>query len=342
MTGATGDGDPTEPGPIERRAAVWTVRLAGEPLRVEEQRELEAWLAADPRHVGALVRARARWVDLDRLGALAGAAAVGGSAASPPEDAPILSRRGLIAAGLGAAGMLAVGWSVLAPAGEYYASAVGEVRRIPLADGSMLVLNTNSRARVRYERDRREVRLLQGEALFEVAHDGQRPFIVHSADWQVRAVGTVFAVRVRGTEVDVTVSQGTVELDDARQPEAEPRRITASEQTVLTPSSPIRVEKLAPAVLQRRFAWLNGMVAYSGESLAAAVEEINRHNRQQIIIDDPALGQQPIVGAFRASDAPAFAAAAAAALGAEAVTVDGVLHLRTASRPALHPAQWGK
>jgi ferric-dicitrate binding protein FerR (iron transport regulator) len=162
------------------------------------------------------------------------------------------TRRGLIAASLGGASLLGLGWSMLAPAGEYYASAVGEVRRIPLEDGSTLVLNTDSRARVHFGRELREVRLLQGEALFEVAHDARRPFVVQSAAWQVRAVGTVFGVRLRGTEVDVTVSEGVVEFGKSGAAEEAPQRIAASEQTILAPMQPIRVRKLQEAALERR------------------------------------------------------------------------------------------
>jgi transmembrane sensor len=224
---------------------------------------------------------------------------------------------------------------VLAPAEDLYASAVGEVRRIPLEDGSTLMLNTDSRARVRFSRAAREVRLLQGEALFEVAHDAHRPFIVQSADWEVRALGTVFGVRLRGTQVDVTVSQGVVELGKSGAAGEAPRRISAREHSLLAPAQPIQVQQLPEAALERRFAWLNGMVAFSGETLADAVTEINRHNRRQIVIDDAALAQQPVVGAFRATDIAAFAAAAAAALGAQAVSEGDTVHLRLASRPAV-------
>lgn len=308
----------------EETAAAWAIRLAAGALPREEQRQLDAWLAADIRHLGALVKARAQWSDLDRLGALAG-----DHASAVPQQASRLqwNRRSLIAACLGGTGLVGLGWSILAPAGEYYATGVGEMRRIPLQDGSTLILNTHSAARVTFAEDRREVRLLQGEALFEVAHDLRRPFIVMTDSWQVRAVGTVFGVRLRGAEVDVTVSEGAVELNGKESGQA--RRIAANEQSILAPMQPIRVEKIPVATVERRFAWLNGMVAFSGESLAEAVAEINRHNRQQIVVDEAVLARQPIVGAFKATDSETFAAAAAAALNAETVLEDGALHLRS-------------
>jgi transmembrane sensor len=331
--GGTVGGNPTERAALTTIAAEWAVRLAAGPLAPGDQQQLDAWLARDARHLGALVQARAQWCEFDRLGALSGSRASRTAALPVPQAAAVWSRRGVVAAGLGSAGLLGLGWSMLAPAHEYYASAVGEVRRIPLEDGSMLMLNTDSRARVQFSRSVREVRLLRGEALFEVARDEQRPFVVQGADWEVRALGTVFGVRLRGTEVDVTVSQGAVELGRSRAGGAEARRISAREQLVLVPAHPARVHKLAEAVLERRFAWLEGMVAFSGEPLGDAVAEINRHNRRQIVIDDADLAGQPVVGAFHATDIDAFAAAAAAALGAQAVIEADTLHLRAVGPP---------
>jgi transmembrane sensor len=339
----TSSESPIDAGSIEEHAASWAVLLAAGALAAAERQRLDAWLAEDVRHLGALVKARAQWSDFDRLGAMAGGRAPRPAMpARKRESTARWTRRGLIAASLGGASLLGLGWSMLAPAGEYYASAVGEVRRIPLEDGSTLVLNTDSRARVHFGRELREVRLLQGEALFEVAHDARRPFVVQSAAWQVRAVGTVFGVRLRGTEVDVTVSEGVVEFGKSGAAEEAPQRIAASEQTILAPMQPIRVRKLQEAALERRFAWLNGMVAFSGESLADAVAEINRHNRRQIVIDDAALALQPVVGAFRATDSEAFAAAAAAALGARSVDEDDALHLRPPVGSDVQQAWWGK
>jgi transmembrane sensor len=335
----TSSNNPNEAGTIEQLAAEWAVRLDAGTLDDVERAQLDAWLALDPRHLGALVKVRAQWTDLDRLAAIAGSRAASAErerAAARPHGGGLWSRRRLIAASLGGVSLFGFGWSMLATAGEYYSSAVGEVRRIPLEDGSTLILNTDSQARVHYSREWREVRLVQGEALFEVVHDAQRPFVVESAagrdrNWQLRATGTVFSVRLRGTEVDVTVSEGVVELAKSGATHEPLRRIAAREETVLAPAQPIRVRKLQEAALERRFAWLNGMVAFSGEPLADAVAEINRHNRRPIIIDDAELARQPVVGAFRATDSEAFAAAAAAALGARSVSEDDGLHLRALS-----------
>ncbi len=91
-----------------------------------------------------------------------------------------------------------------------YTTGVGEQHLITLGDGSAIELNAQSKIRVRYAEQQREVELLRGEALFSVAHDASRPFVVHTADTRVRALGTLFDVYRKPAETTVTVIQGTV------------------------------------------------------------------------------------------------------------------------------------
>jgi transmembrane sensor len=217
------------------------------------------------------------------------------------------------------------------------------VRRIALADGSSVVLNTHSEVIVELTPKRRDIRLVQGEALFEVAHDKSRPFVVQAHDTAVRAVGTAFAVRLEGTQVDVTVTEGVVEVAElklavvSRSMPAAPvggvRRVAAHERAIIAPAGPPVVQPMAPAEAQRRLAWKDGMVSFEGEPLRMAVAEFNRHNRRQIVIDDPSLASVPVVGVFRATDIEGFIAAAAVALNTRA-TVDGdLIRLRYAPLP---------
>jgi transmembrane sensor len=183
---------------------------------------------------------------------------------------------------------------------------------------------------VQFEAQRRRVTLVKGEALFDVAHEPARPFIVHVSDVHVRAVGTVFAVRLKGSAVAVTVSEGAVELARSERNLAVPavQRVAANEETVLVPERRAQLQKLEPAELQRRLAWLDGRVAFDGEPLSEAVAEVNRHSRRRIVVDDPELNAQPIVGIFRAADAEGFCRVAAVALGAVAVEEGDTIHLR--------------
>jgi transmembrane sensor len=102
-------------------------------------------------------------------------------------------------------------WLTFSPA-EQFQTKVGEQRSVVLADGSRVTLNTASKIEVRLQADHRVVQLLQGEALFEVAHDAQRPFDVHAGHVVVRAVGTQFDIDRRATRTVVTVVEGRVAM----------------------------------------------------------------------------------------------------------------------------------
>lgn len=321
----------------DEQAARWTIRSVAGPLSAEEQRELDAWLSADPRHLGAYVRARAQWVDLDRLAALRGPG-------RDIEEMLPISRRRLLAAGFAAIAVAggALAWLRLSGGGVRYISGIGEIRRIGLEDGSTLLLNTASEVTVRFSKQQRNIHLLRGEALFEVAHDKARPFVVFADDTAVRAVGTAFAVRLESTQVDVTVTEGVVEVANSAAapdtdttprsaPAVKPQRVAAIERAVVSGAQIPRVQAIDPAEAQRLLAWREGMVSFNGESLQAAVTQINRHNRRQIVIVDPALAAKPIVGIFRANDLDSFSAAAAMSLKARVIQDGDTIRLESAA-----------
>jgi transmembrane sensor len=318
------------------QAARWAVRADSGPLGPTEQQKLDAWLSADPGHLGAYVRARAQWVDLDRLAALHGPA-------RPIEDPLGISRRQLLAAGVAAVTVVGGGLTGVLLRGEgseRYVSGIGEIRRIALEDGSTLLLNTATEVAVKFGERERAIRLIRGEALFEVAHDKARPFLVHANDVAVRAVGTAFAVRLEAAQVDITVTEGVVEVASQtvaseaghsapRAPRTEARRVAATERIVINRSGAPQLQSIAPVEADRQLAWRDGLVSFDGESLQTAVAEINRHNRRQIIVNDPVLAGKPVVGVFRATDLDGFSAAAAVALKATATPDGDVIRLQS-------------
>lgn len=317
---------------ISEQAARWAVKSAG-TLTAAEQRELDDWLDADPRHRGAYVRARAQWFDLDRLAALHGPADI-------VDEPPTMTRRYWLAASVAAVTALGGGlsWLALRDESERFVAGIGEVRRIPLADGSTLLLNTDTEVLVKLTPARRDVQLRRGEALFEVAHDKSRPFVVRANETAVRAVGTAFTVRLQSTQVDVTVTEGVVELSDVAtdsarsvtstaSPPSPPQRLSANERAVILPAAAPAVSAIPAVQLSRQLAWRDGMVSFDGETLQMAASEINRHNRRQIVVEDAVLAQRPLVGVFRATDVEGFAQAAAATLKARVVITDDRIHL---------------
>jgi transmembrane sensor len=331
-------------------AAMWAVRLNERALTTQEQSELDQWLNADTRHGGALLRARAVWADLDRLSTLAGPTLLQSSHSSPlspqvpragdessestergGKTLPRLfkNRRRFIASGVAALFIGAVGTWWIDWRDQTYVSKLGQIRRVKLSDGSGMVLNTASEATVRFDKGRREIELTTGEGLFQVAKDPARPFVVRAGFVSVRAVGTVFAVRTAGPRVDVTVTEGVVELvDSSTSGGGVIRRVAANERATVMETSQVQVQSVPHAEAERRLAWRDGMVDFAGEPLTAAVEEINRHNRRQIVVDDPALASRPVVGMFRANDPENFAATVATALGVQSIDQDDAIHLR--------------
>jgi transmembrane sensor len=334
--------------PINELAARWAVRVDSGSLAPDEQLELDAWLNADPRHRGAYVRARAHWVDLDRLATLHGPAS---PVPRMVEAHRSISRRELLAASVAASTIFGGGlsWLLFRRGPERYTSGIGEVRRIALEDGSTLSLNTATEVTVEFSRQQRNIRLIRGEALFEVAHDKLRPFVVVARDTAVRAVGTAFAVRLESNrpQVDVTVTEGVVEVADSvgapviigagsRAAEPKAKRVSANERVVIASARAPEISAIAPAEAERQLAWREGLVSFDGESLQTAVAEINRHNRRQIVVDDPVLAARPIIGVFRATDLEGFSAAAAAALKAKAVPDGDVIRLQAATAGTLN------
>jgi transmembrane sensor len=309
----------TEVDDIEETAARWVMRLDGGALPEAEQRELDAWLAADTRHLGAFVRAQAAWVHLDRVAALAA-----GRAPLKPQRAQWQWQRAAAIAAV----MLGVITSLAFINSRYLAgresTQVGEVRRLTLEDGSALALNTSSVLQVKFAADERRIVLRQGEASFQVAHDEDRPFVVQAGDVSVRAVGTAFSVRMRQQELEVVVTEGVVEVTrKGGTARIEAERVARNQEVVA----------LSETEVERRLAWQDGRLVFQGEALANAVAEVNRYSPLPVVIDDPELGRKSFVGVFRVGDTRAFAQAAAIAFDAQVHEQDGALHLRN----SLHP-----
>lgn len=287
---------------IEADAARWVVRVDrdGEAVRPD----LDAWLAGDRRRVGAYARAEAGWTRLDRGRALAGQPPVGVEYARP-------RRRGVLA-GLGA---MAAGFAALVVAprllAKRYDTTLGEIRRVPMTDGSVAAINTSSELEVNMQPRLRAVKLQRGEAWFAVAKDVHRPFVVESGPVRVRAIGTAFSVRKREGGSDVLVTEGVVEVwtKDGATP---PRRVAAGERVFANNDTGVLVPPEADDDLARRLAWRDGQIVLDGQTLTEAAAEFNRYNDRKIEIADARLADARFVGWFRTNDPEGFAEAAAA------------------------------
>lgn len=285
---------------VEQTAAAWALR---HPLDPSGEAELEAWLAQDRRHAGALLRAMAGLNAVDE--ALASQAAGEAFADVLPAAAP--TRRWLLA-GIGGAMAATIvgvaGWPRLM--GERVTTARGEIRRLPLADGSVATIDTNSELRVVLARDSRRIALSKGQAWFQVAKDRKRPFIVDAGIAQARALGTAFSVRRTDEGVQVSVTEGTVGVwagDDSGMMAV----LGAGQYATFRPGQIAPETGTAPAAIERALAWRSGEIALENETLGSAVAQFNRYNRQQLVIDDAGLANERLVGLFRVDNPAAFA-----------------------------------
>lgn len=298
-------------------AVQWAIRRDAGPLNAQEQVDLDEWLAEDQRRAGALLRAEAALVYLDRARAFAEPMVEAAGNDDHPIIEPRLKRRQVIVASFLVAPVAAGLAMFMAPSNEAFSTTVGEVRKLPLADGSIATVNTASRITVDLESSQRHIVVEDGEAWFQVAHDKQRPFIVDAGDVRVKAIGTAFSVRRHEDGVDVLVTKGVVETWRVGR-ETERTRLKEGQRSFVPISASKIVAVAADDEIDRALAWRSGGLALNGEPLSYAVAELNRYNRHQLAVEDPVLSRTPIVGYFHTDNPEGFARSVAALIGARA------------------------
>jgi transmembrane sensor len=310
---------------IDGAAAAWVARIDHEPLSDAERRSLGAWLEGDARRQGAFARANA-------VMARAGEASRSTLDAAQALRCAAMRRRQIIGGGLAAAfgGVAVLGvraWS----APLVLRSSKGEVRRVPLPDGSNVTLNTASLVKVRFTPRARDVVLLSGEALFNVAPDRERPFTVEAGDVRLRGGAASFVVRKDDQgPVRVLVRSGHVEMTCKGAPA---RVVVAANAAAVVPSegfqsgavtAPVRLDADEVA---RRLSWQDGLLAFNGETLDQAAAEFARYSSTRIVIDDPSLAAETLTGLYASSDPSGFARDVAVSFGAHAIIAEDAVHI---------------
>ena len=322
---------------IDLEALRWLAMMEHGPLSSPEQLRFQAWVAADIRHKGAIIRARAASLRLERLAALAG----GRSVLQPPPRAILppenITRRRMLAGMAAAAGLAGItawlgrDWLEEAREGTLYTSNVGELKKVTLQDGSVLTMNTQSELRVHYTRERRDISLIRGEVMFTVAHDAVRPFGVRVGKWTALAVGTEFAVRrLDEATTDITVTEGVVQmLPPNRNASAAGPRLTANQKATVSGGGTVEVSQVSASEMGAQLAWRTHLVVFSDVPLREALAEMNRYTHKHIAVEDPEISQRRIVGVFSTVDSQTFISAMQATLGVEAVESGNTVLLRS-------------
>ncbi|MEX0300765.1 MAG: FecR domain-containing protein [Kordiimonas sp.] len=305
---------------IEEEAARWVARLdARGELTATELASLKQWVSQSSQHKEAIDRMSALWGGFDILDEVNYTEEVVSDIVQPAWfNSPKWWATGAIAATLlivSLVGMLnpqqvEMG---LPQAGHYY-TAIGEQRTIALADGSEVILNTNSEVKFELTDTVRNIHLVKGEAHFEVASDKERPFLVHANGGIVKAVGTAFTVFLRKKAVEVTVSEGVVALFPQSEGSVVDEALGLSVAS-LTPVAALTagqnavfseevesMTRMSDEALDRKLLWRGGFIAFAGEPLATVVADVSRYTDVVIEIDDPALEQLPVGGYFKVGE----------------------------------------
>lgn len=283
---------------IREEAATWWVRC-NEGLDEAQKVDFEAWLGKSPEHQAALERMKRTWRALDSL-------PLKNRAANNPQYETPKNRRAwqkgivatMFACMLLVAGLQWRAWQEGQPSfEEHYATQRGELREVELPDGSHLVLDTASRVWVRFYKNRREVRLEEGQAAFEVSKSAKRPFRVLAGDLAVEVVGTKFGVRHLKEGVSVAVEEGRVRVGQ-RFSEDEYRffeELSGGEGVrIKGDGGIIKREGLSLGTIP----FLAGRLEFDEVTLQEAIDEFARYGETGIVLEDEGAKRMRITGSF--------------------------------------------
>lgn len=332
---------------IAAEAAVWVTRLHGPDRSLQMERDFRAWQAQSAAHQEAFEKCTDAWLDVEKIKLSTAYETVGRRNLWQPGGGGYQGTRRW-AAMAASMGVLAVGlflgqrwWNEGA-----YNTDVGEQRVVMLEDGTRMILNTDTRLRVSFSDRQRTVNVNSGEAIFEVAKDSMRPFVVRVTGSEVVAVGTAFSVRYGTTvanvprEVSVTLIEGQVSVRAV--PGAGAEGIAPASPIVMKPGERLRLD-LAPGTtggaaakvdrpnVEQVTAWKRSEAVFDATALSEAVAEMNRYSRTQIVLVDKLAGSNlRVSGLYRTGDNVGFANAVASLHGLALKNDGGRLELRKA------------
>ena len=316
---------------IVAEASAWIAQLETGELSAADLDGFREWLRRSPRHAAEIKRLARVSMDLNVLTDLAEPLREAATQYQPIVKRGI--RRSMFTPSRVTVFVVAVSiiFSVLfisrqtnVPPDEplLVATAIGKYREVELSDGTMVKLNTASQIEITYDKQKRKVRLLSGEAFFDVVPNPTRPFLVYAGENYIRVVGTAFVVRLIEKDFEVTVIKGRVELIEAatitdageRQapPAGKPNQgdanpafkapviLAAGQNIAISPMREVSpLVTLSERDLQRELSWQEGLHDFSNMPLEEIVKELGRYSRLEIEIVDPALRDLKFGGIFR-------------------------------------------
>jgi transmembrane sensor len=322
--------DPVLSEEVRVEAAAWIARLHNERRGPELEADFHEWLGESEHHRREFNRMRQTW---ERAGKIR-------LRARDDVSDPRQVRRSRFfpwAATLAAALVLVVITAIYYRRDNALVTGIGQQQVRLLQDGTRVVLNTDTRIEVHYDQHLRRVRLVRGEAWFDVAKRPTWPFLVSAGDQEIRALGTSFIVRHDDDQdLSVTLVDGRISVT----PTARNEEASSQATRILAPGQRLIVAAhQAPTMdrpeLSRVTAWERGRVEFEETPLADAASEMNRYNTMHIKVPDAEVAQLRVGGVFRAGDSDEFVKIVTAAFGLRADRRGGdIVMSRALTQPA--------
>jgi transmembrane sensor len=272
----------------DEQAVAWVIRLTSGDTSAAERAAFELWRNESPTHEAAFSEARKLWSGLGDI--LPAPVIVAGVASESKPPAPTRRRlrpNSIVALAASIALLVGIGAKYMTNWRYDHVTAPGQREVVALADGSRVQLSSDSAIDIRYSADVRQVRLVRGEAYFDVVHDARRPFVVDAGDDAVHDIGTAFSVRLEGDGVVVVVERGAVEVTGGAAP------------VLLAPNQRVRYGKgrnagVEPANIVEDLAWTSGRLVLEDRSLREVVDELNRYFASSVVLLGGEIGAQRI------------------------------------------------
>ncbi len=286
---------------VSDQATTWFARLHADDVTAVEQAQFKSWYGESPQHAKAYDKMLLLWDRLEAPGKRVHAQLKEqhpARARQPlPGEQPYI-RRFIAASALALVVLLSYQLPVHYQNWQSdYFTAPGKQLTVVLDDGSRLTLNTDTALAVNLSDNQRNIELLRGEAYFQVSPDKNRPFIVSNGTAKARAVGTAFSVKKADEDMQVIVSEGTVEVSSGK---ADAPALVHINQQVDYQQG--HVGPVMSSNILESLAWQRGQLIFKQQPLSKVIQEVNRYRSGQIMILNPKLKERIVSGVFDTAD----------------------------------------
>lgn len=277
------------------QASAWFARLHADDVTTKEQEQFKNWYGESQQHAQAYDKMLLLW---DRLEAPSKRVHARLEAEQPVPGKQSYIRRLMATSALALLVLLSYQLPVHYQNWQSdYHTAPGKQLTVVLDDGSRLTLNTDTALAVNLSDKQRNLELLRGEAYFQVSPDKNRPFIVSNGTATARAVGTAFSVKKTDEDMQVIVSEGTVEVSSGK---ADTPALVHINQQVDYQQG--HIGPVMSSDIIETLAWQRGQLIFKQQPLSKVIQEVNRYRSGQIMILNPKLKERVVSGVFDTTD----------------------------------------